>query len=87
VLVLVGLYLVVALEASAPQRGAAVSILAGGLLGLYVLVLVTPSVREFFELVVPGFVAIVTSIIGAALAIGSLWLTSDRFIPGRQPAA
>jgi cation-transporting ATPase E len=87
VLVLVGLYLVVALEASAPRRGAAVSILAGALLGLYALVLVTPAVRDFFELVVPGFAAVVTSIVGAALAIGSLWLTSDRFIPGRQAPA
>jgi len=83
VLILVGLYLIVALEASAPHRGNAVSVLAGALLGLYALVLATPSAREFFELVVPGVAAVATSVTGASLAIGSLWLTSDRFIPGR----
>jgi cation-transporting ATPase E len=86
VLIVVGLYLVVALEASAPRRGAAVSMLAGALLGLYVLVLVTPAARDFFELAVPSFGGVIASIVGAALAIGSLILTSDRFVPGRGAA-
>ena len=87
VLILVGLYLIVALEASGRTRGAWVSALAFGLLALYVLVLATPSVREFFDLAVPGFAAVVTSLVGAALAIGSLWMTGDRFVPGRSRPA
>jgi len=64
-------------------RGAAVSGLCAALLVLYILVLATPGMRHFFELAVPGPAAVLTSIVGAALAVGSLWLTSDRFVPGR----
>ena len=49
-LVLVGLYLIFALEASGRVRGAAVTALCAILAGLYVVVLITPPVRRFFDL-------------------------------------
>jgi P-type E1-E2 ATPase len=82
VLVLVGLYLLLALEATSPQRAAAVGGLAGTMLGLFVLVLALPFARHFFALVVPGVGGLFVVLLGAALAIAGLWLTDDRFVPG-----
>jgi magnesium-transporting ATPase (P-type) len=83
VLVGVGLYLILALEASGRWRGAAVSALCAGLGALYLLVLALPSTRSFFELAAPGPAVLVTSAVGVALAVVGLWLTDDRFVPGR----
>jgi magnesium-transporting ATPase (P-type) len=82
VLILVGLYLILVLEASTRLRSAAVSMLCLALLGLYALVLAVPGAREFFELAVPGPAACVTAVVGAGLAVAGLWLTDDRFVPG-----
>jgi magnesium-transporting ATPase (P-type) len=81
VLVLVGLYLILALEASGLRRGAAVSVMVAALAALYFFVLAFPPTRHFFALSAPGFGVIVLSVIGAALAIVFLVLTDDRFIP------
>jgi P-type E1-E2 ATPase len=83
VLVLVGLYLVLALEASGRLRGTAVSLLCLALFFLYVLVLVTPWARDFFELAGLDPVIVIVSAVGAALAVSGLWLTDERFVPGR----
>jgi hypothetical protein len=82
VLVLVGLYLILALEAAGKKRGAAVSALCLVLLSLYVLALVLPT-HEFFELAVPNAAIVAVSLAGAALSVFTLWLTGDRFVPGR----
>jgi len=82
VLVLVGLYLILALEAAGKKRGAAVSALCLVLLSLYVLALVLPT-HEFFELAVPNVAIAAVSVAGAALSVFTLWLTGDRFVPGR----
>jgi cation-transporting P-type ATPase E len=83
VLVLVGLYLILVLEASGRVRGAAVTTLCLGLVGLYAVVLALP-VRDFFELAVPGPAACVTVLVGTGLAIAGLWLTDERFTPGGE---
>jgi hypothetical protein len=82
VIVLVGLYLVLALEATNRRRTIAVGTLAGAMLVLYSLVLVAPFARHFFALDVPGIGGIFVIFMGAALAIAGLWLTDDRFVPG-----
>ncbi|HUK45293.1 MAG TPA: HAD-IC family P-type ATPase [Gaiellaceae bacterium] len=84
-LILVGLYLILALEAVGWRRGTAVSALCAGLLGAYVGVLVVPWTREFFTLAAPGLWLIV-AVVGAAFAIAGLAATDDRFVPGRAAA-
>jgi magnesium-transporting ATPase (P-type) len=81
VLVIVGLYLVLVLEATSVQRLRRVAGLCGAMLALYVLVLALPSARDFFMLVVPGFRIVLATAIGVTLAIGFLWTASDRFWP------
>jgi cation-transporting P-type ATPase E len=82
VLVLVGLYLVLALEATSRRRAAGVGTLAVSMLVLYGLVLAAPFSRHFFALDVPGVGGVVVVLLGAALAVAGLWLTDDRFVPG-----
>jgi cation-transporting P-type ATPase E len=82
VLVIVGLYLILALEASTPRRGAWVSILCLVLGGLYVVVLIFPFSRDFYALDVPSVLSFLSAVGGSILAIGGLALTDDRFIPG-----
>jgi cation-transporting P-type ATPase E len=84
VLVLVGLYLILALEVTGGVRGAAVSMLCLMLLGGYLLVLIVPFARQFFSLALPGPGVLGPALAGAALAIGGLALLDDRFIPGRS---
>ena len=83
-LIIVGLYLVLALEATSTMRARLVGILCGSLLAVYVALLVLPSTRRFFELAVPNPPAIVLVLVGAGIAIGFLWLTDDRFVPLRN---
>ena len=83
VLVLVGFYLLLALEASGRVRTAAVSGLVAGLAAAYAGALIVPPARHFFALAAPGPLLFV-SVAGAALAVGGLWLTDDRFIPGTR---
>jgi cation-transporting ATPase E len=81
VLILVGLYLVLALEASGGRRSYAVAALAGVLLLIYVLVLGSSAGRDFFELAVPSFLDVVAILLGAAIAIAGLVFTDERFVP------
>jgi cation-transporting P-type ATPase E len=87
VLVLVGLYLLLALEATSRHRATAVGALAGAMLVLYALVLALPGMREFFALTAPGAGAVVIALAGSALAVAGLWLTDDRFVPGALRSA
>ena len=83
VIVIVGLYLILALEAVGRVRGTAISVLCLALLAAYFLILLFPSVRHFFELAPPRPSVIGPALVGAALAITGLAVTDDRFIPGR----
>ncbi len=84
VVVLVGLYLLLALEASGGKRSAAVSLLCLILLASYALVLVVPFARDFFALAAPTLSILLPALAGAALAIGGLAVLDDRFVPGRS---
>jgi len=81
VLVVVGLFLIVALEAAGRVRSALVIALCVFLLALYVLILAFPGPRSFFALAVPSAGVVLSSIGGATLAIVGLMLTDDRFVP------
>lgn len=84
VLVGVGLYLIVALEAAGRRRSAAVLGLCATLAGCYVLTLSVPFSREFFELARPHPMILATALGGAALAVGGLAITAETFLPGRR---
>jgi P-type E1-E2 ATPase len=81
VLVLVGLYFVLALEASERHRGRAVLGLCVAMLVVYALVLAGGWTRDFFDLAVPGVWEVVAILGGTGLAVGGLVLTDDRFVP------
>jgi cation-transporting ATPase E len=83
VLVLVGLYLILALEVTGRVRGAAVSALCLALLTAYIVVLLVPFARDFFRLAAPSAAIVGPALAGAALAVGGLVALDDRFVPGR----
>lgn len=85
VLVAVGLYLILALEAAGRVRGAAVSALCASLGALYLVVLLVPGLRHFFDLASPSFSILLIAAAGAGLSLAGLWLTDERFVPGRNP--
>jgi P-type E1-E2 ATPase len=80
-LVLVGLYLILALEAAGPVRGTAIVILTAALLATYLAILILPGTRSFFALSAPHISVLVPAILGAALAAGGLAVVDDRFVP------
>lgn len=80
-LIVVGLYLVLALEATSTKRARLVGLLCGLLFAVYVAVIALPGLRAFFELAVPNAAAAALVVIGSAVAIGFLWLTDERFVP------
>ena len=82
-LIIVGLYLVLALEATSTRRARLVGVLCASLLAAYIAILLLPGLRRFFELVVPNAAALALIATGSAIAIGFLWLTDDRFVPLR----
>jgi len=75
ILVACGLYLVIALEAEGSLRR---STLVGGmcavLAGVYVLALLLPATRRFFDLTVPDTGMIATAALASAASIAALWL-------------
>jgi len=85
-LILIGLYLVLALEAREVRRAVWVAVLCGALLVAYVVILTVPGLRGFFDLVTLGPASELAALVGAGLAIGFLWLTDDRFVPLRGTA-
>jgi cation-transporting P-type ATPase E len=78
VLVLVGLYLILALEGLGGRRGRLVAAMCGALLLAFVASLALPFSREFFELAVPSFEMAATSAVGAATAVAGLELMGLR---------
>ena len=81
VLVLVGLYFVLVLESAGTRRRRnAVGALCAAMLLLYVLTLSLAGMRDFFDLVVPGFWSLVAIALGTSLTITGLVFTDDRFV-------
>lgn len=74
VLIVVGLFLVVALESESRGRRLAVEGLCAILAAVYGLVLGMPSTRAFFDLAEPSVAILATAAGGAAVAVGSLYL-------------
>jgi magnesium-transporting ATPase (P-type) len=83
VLVAVGLYLIIVLEASSRVRGYTVGALCLALFALYIVVLALPGWRDFFELAAPDPAIIIVSLAGTAVAVGGLALTDERFVPAQ----
>lgn len=84
VLILVGLYLIVVLEAQGPRRSVWVLGLVAGLLTLYGLTLASGAMRDFFALSAPGPAILAISIVGSAIAAVGLWVVDERFVPFRR---
>ena len=87
VLVLVGLYLILALEGLAGRRGRLVAAMCGALLLGYAAVLALPFAREFFELAVPSIEIVATAVVGAGPAVAGLELMGLRQDERHPPAA
>ncbi len=83
-LVAMGLYLVLALEASGRRRSTAVGMLCVALAEAYALVLTAAPLREFFALSAPEPLVLGAALGGAAFSLAGLWLTDERFVPGRS---
>ena len=81
-LVLVGLYLILALEAEGRRRSSAVGLLVLALLAGYVAVLVLPLARDFFLLAPPSLAVVLPAVAGALLAVLGLAALDPRFVPG-----
>ena len=69
VLILVGLYLILVLEAAGRLRGTVITLLALVLCTAYVGVLAAPSARHFFELAAPTPANILPALAGACIAV------------------
>lgn len=82
-LVAMGLYLVLVLEASGRKRGSVVLGMCLVLGSMYVAILLLPSARAFFALAGPSPLVLVTALSGASLALLGLWMSDERFAPGR----
>jgi hypothetical protein len=80
-LVLVGLYLILALEAEGRRRGGAIGLLVLALLAGYVAVLVFPFSRDFFLLAPPSLAIVLPAVAGALLAALGLAALDPRFVP------
>jgi cation-transporting ATPase E/undecaprenyl-diphosphatase len=80
-LVLVGLYLILALEAEGRRRSGAVGVLVLALLAGYVAVLAVPFAREFFLLAPASLAILLPAVAGALLAILGLAALDPRFVP------
>jgi magnesium-transporting ATPase (P-type) len=78
VLVLVGLYLIIALEGTAGRRGRLVALMCGALAAVYATVLALPPTREFFELAAPSVEIVLTAVIGASISVAGLELMGLR---------
>lgn len=81
VLLALGLYLVIALEATGSlRRSSIVTGMCAVMAGAYAAVLLLPGARSFFELVRPTPGMLATSFVAAAMGIGALWLAG--YAPG-----
>jgi magnesium-transporting ATPase (P-type) len=77
-LVLVGLYLIIALEGTEGRRGQLVGLMCLALAGVYALFLALPFTRDFFELAQPSLEIALTAAVGASVAVAGLELMGLR---------
>jgi hypothetical protein len=56
------------------------------LLGVYVMAILLPSTRHFFELVVPDPGMVIIAVVGALLAIVALFLAGFPPVNGQHPS-
>ena len=87
VTVVVGWYLILALEGSGRLRGAAVFTMCVALAAVYVAMLIVPATRDFFALAAPSLPILLIAGCASLVAIAGLAATSDAFIPGREARA
>jgi cation-transporting P-type ATPase E len=80
-LVLVGLYLILALEAEGRRRSSAIALLVATLLAGYVAVVLTPFAREFFLLAPLSLGVALPAAAGAVLAALGLAALDPQFVP------
>ena len=80
-LILVGLYLILALEAEGRRRSSAIGLLVVTLLAAYVAVLLVPFARDFFLLVPLTTANVLPAVAGALLAVLGLAALDPRFVP------
>jgi magnesium-transporting ATPase (P-type) len=85
-LVLAGLYLVYGIEGGSLRRRTAVGTMCFVLLGVYVMAILLPSTRHFFELVVPDPGMVITAVVGALLAIVALFLAGFPPVKNQHPS-
>ena len=78
VLVIVGLYLIVALEGTAGRRGRLVGLMCLALAAVYAGALALPPIREFFELAEPSLKIVLTALVGASISVAGLELMGLR---------
>jgi cation-transporting P-type ATPase E len=83
-LILVGLYVILALEAEGRLRATAVGLLTLVLLAAYGLVLAVPFGRDLFALAPPTPANILPAVGGATVAILGLVALDERFVPFRR---
>ena len=81
-LVLVGLYLLLALEAEGRRRSGAVGLLVVALLAGYVAALLVPPARDFFLVAAPSLAIVLPAVGGAVLAVLGLAALDPAFVPG-----
>ena len=84
VVIILGLYLIIVLEATGLRRRTIVSLAVAALAALYIIVLATPSLRDFFELARPNLTIAATAICGGLLSLFALNLSG--FTPGAAAA-
>jgi magnesium-transporting ATPase (P-type) len=77
-LVLVGLYLIMALEGVEGRRGKLVGLMCLVLAAVYALFLALPFTRDFFELAQPSVEIVLTAAVGASVAVVGLELMGLR---------
>jgi magnesium-transporting ATPase (P-type) len=82
VLVALGLYLILVLEAAGRRRRRAVGGMVVALAAVYVVVLLVPAAREFFDLATPDAGVIATAAGGVAVA--ALAMALSGFTPGSK---
>ena len=85
-LVVVGLYLILALETTSGGRRSGLLALALCILMalLYAGALALPATRTFFALAVPSVSIFAIAAAGVAVATAGLWFTDERFTPRRS---
>jgi cation-transporting P-type ATPase E len=80
VLIILGLYLILVLEATGLRRRTVVSVAVAALGAVYVVALAIPGVRGFFDLAAPDLTIAATAICGSLLSLFALYLSG--FTPG-----